>query len=81
MLNRPSAVQISKTSGLAGIAYWMNQNYALTGDDVVGKRDEIVIRMKDWVDQMYEDGRQTVLTNTDLESQIELLAPGKYHAV
>ena len=81
LLNRPSAVQISKTSGLAGIAYWMNQNYGLTGDAVVGKRDEIVIRMKEWVDQMYEDGRQTVLTNAELENQIELLAPGKYHAV
>ena len=29
LLNRPATVEISKTSGLAGIAYWVNQNYRL----------------------------------------------------
>ena len=29
LLDRPAAVAISKTSGLAGIAYWINQNYRL----------------------------------------------------
>ena len=78
LLNRPSAVQISKTSGLAGIAYWMNQTYALTGEDAVNKHDAIVVQMKEWVDQMYEDGRQTVLTNNELDEKLEELAPGKY---
>ena len=30
LLNRPASVQVAKTSGLAGIAYWINQNYHLT---------------------------------------------------
>jgi isopropylmalate/homocitrate/citramalate synthase len=32
LLNRPATVQISKTSGLAGIAYWINVHYGLKGD-------------------------------------------------
>ena len=27
LLNRPATVQVGKTSGLAGIAYWINENY------------------------------------------------------
>ena len=33
LLNRPASVMISKTSGLAGIAYWVNDNYALSGGE------------------------------------------------
>ena len=33
ILNRPATVGISNTSGLAGLAYWMNVNYALEGAD------------------------------------------------
>ena len=30
LLNRAASVMVSKTSGLAGIAYWINENYGLT---------------------------------------------------
>ena len=57
ILNRPASVQISKTSGLAGIAYWINQNYRLEGDNKLDKKSPLVIAMKEWVDEQYEDGR------------------------
>ena len=79
LLNRPAAVQIGKTSGLAGIAYWINQNYDLKDERCVDKRDPLVVAMKGWIDALYEDGRQTVLTNRELEDQIEKLAPGRFH--
>ena len=79
ILGRPASVQISKTSGLAGIAYWMNQTYNLTGDDMLDKHDPIISDLKAWVDSQYEDGRQTCLTDNELDAQIEILAPGKYH--
>ena len=69
ILNRPAAVLISKTSGLAGIAYWINEHYNLSGNQMVGKKDAIVIAMKEWVDQEYEDGRQTALTTHELEQK------------
>jgi len=34
--------------------------------------------MKEWVDAQYEDGRQTAMTDKELEEKIEELAPGKY---
>ena len=78
ILNRPPTVQISKTSGLAGIAYWINQTYRLEGDDMLDKKSPLVIAMKEWVDSQYEDGRQTVLSDRELEDKIQELAPGCY---
>ena len=71
-------MQISKTSGLAGIAYWINQTYGLEGDKALSKRDPLVIAMKDWIDREYEDGRQTVMTDKELDDMIQELAPGRY---
>ena len=81
ILGKPATVQISKTSGLAGIAYWVNQAYGLEGEDQLGKKDELIIALKQWVDEQYEDGRQAVMTDHELEAKIEELAPGKYTRV
>ena len=78
ILGKPAAVQISKTSGLAGIAYWINGFYGLEGADAVTKRDELVVRMKELIDAEYEDGRQTVMTDKELDEMIQQLAPGRY---
>ncbi len=78
LLNRPATVQIGKASGLAGIAYWINQNYRLEGENKLDKRDPLVVAMKDWIDKEYEDGRQTVLANSELEDKIAELAPGRF---
>ena len=78
LLNRKATVEISKTSGLAGIAYWINGNYGLEGDAAVSKRDELVVRMKERIDAEYEDGRQTVMTDRELDEMIQQLAPGRY---
>ena len=71
-------MQISKTSGLAGIAYWVNQAYRLSGDQLLDKRDPLVQAMKDWIDQEYEDGRQTMMSDGELEEMLERLAPGRF---
>ena len=76
LLDRPAAVAVSKTSGLAGIAYWINQNYRLKGDRQVDKRSELVIKVKDWVDSEYEDGRTAALSNEELEEKIAELTGG-----
>ena len=78
MLNRPATVQIGKASGLAGISYWINEAYRLTGDRKVDKRDPLVVALKEWIDKEYEDGRQTVLSNKELEAKINELAPGRF---
>ncbi len=78
ILNRPVSVLLGKASGLAGIAYWINQNYGLKGDSAVDKKSDLVIKLKEWIDKEYEDGRQTTLSNDELEEKIYELSGGKY---
>ena len=70
-LNRPALVSISNTSGTAGIAYWINAYYKLSGDRQVDKNSELVRRVKASVDKEYEDGRVTVLTDEELIDKID----------
>ncbi len=77
ILGRRPSVMLSKTSGLAGIAYWINENYRLTASEQVDKRDELVIKLKEWIDKEYEDGRQTSLSNGEIEEKIEEFSDGK----
>ncbi|MDY3240915.1 MAG: hypothetical protein SOW80_12460 [Anaerovoracaceae bacterium] len=73
LLNRAPGVSVSKTSGLAGIAYWMNEHYGLTGDAMLHKDSPIVQELKVWVDEMYADGRTTSLSNGEMEDKIAQL--------
>ena len=65
-LNRPVLVAVSNTSGLAGIAHWINTYYRLSPERQVKKNDMLVMRVKEWVDKEYESGRVTVLTDEEL---------------
>ena len=61
---------VSNTSGLAGIAHWVNTHYRLTGDKQIEKNGELAVMVKAWVDKEYEDGRVTVLTDEELEAVV-----------
>ena len=78
ILNRPVSVLIGKASGLAGIAYWINQNYGLEGDEKVSKQSGEVIGLKALIDKEYEDGRQTTLSTAELEEMLEKVSNGKF---
>lgn len=73
ILGREPGVTISKTSGLAGIAYWINQHYKLTCDDKVNKDHPLVIKLKDWVDEIYSDNRTISISTVELEEKIKEL--------
>ena len=77
ILNRPASVMVSKTSGLAGIAYWINENYGLSEAERLDKRSPLVVAMKEWIDAEYENGRQTSLSVEELETKIEELSGGR----
>ena len=57
---------VSNTSGLAGIAHWMNAYYRLEGERAVDKNSELVKCVKLWVDEQYDNGRVTVITDNEL---------------
>ncbi|MBO4433340.1 MAG: 2-isopropylmalate synthase [Clostridia bacterium] len=77
ILNRPVSVLLGKTSGLAGIAYWINQNYSLKGDKAVSKRSTLVAKLKEWIDSEYENGRVAALSNTEIEDKIAEIRKGE----
>ena len=81
LLNRPAVVEISKTSGLAGIAYWINQNFRQADGQEIQKHDPVVEAMKNWIDQEYENGRQTVMTDKELDAMVERLAPDRFEKI
>ena len=76
LLNRPAKVAVSKTSGLAGIAYWVNQNYCLRGERMLDKHSPLVEQLKEWVDREYESGRTAVMSTEELEEKIFALSGG-----
>ena len=74
LLNRPPKVMISNTSGVSGIAVWVNQHLKLMGPNAIDKHDPLVLALKEWVDQQYEEGRVTAITDQELTEQMELFA-------
>lgn len=46
LLNKPASVEIGKTSGAAGIAYWINQEFNLDTDNKLSKDDSLVKKLK-----------------------------------
>ena len=69
-LNRPVLVSVSNTSGLAGIAHWINTYYKLPEEKKLDKECELVKMVKAWVDHEYEEGRVTVITDDELTDVI-----------
>ncbi len=77
LLGKKPSVMIGKASGLAGIAYWINDYYRLSADAAVTKKDALVLALKEWIDAAYENGRQTTLAPNELEEKITELSGGK----
>ncbi len=70
-LNRPALVAVSNTSGLAGIAHWMNSYFKWKGERQIEKTHPLVAMVKAWIDAEYESGRVTVLTDEELLKVID----------
>jgi isopropylmalate/homocitrate/citramalate synthase len=67
LLNRPISVAVSNASGLAGIAMWLKENMHLS----VGKNDDLVRNIKEWVDRQYDHGRVSSISDEELETLVE----------
>lgn len=67
ILNRPATVAVDSHSGLAGIAHWLNSFYGLKGENAVDKRHPVVQAMREVIDRLYEEGRNTVMGDGELE--------------
>ena len=77
ILNRPASVTVSNVSGLAGIAYWLNDYYKLDGENKIDKRDKVCEYIKDWVDEEYDKGRNTIISDHELVKLVEEYKAGE----
>lgn len=66
ILNRAPLVAVSNTSGLAGIACWINDYYNVPEELKISKKDECVAKIKEWVDKEYAKGRVTLISDEEL---------------
>lgn len=66
LLHRPVKIAISNTSGTSGIAHWVNTYFGFTGDKMVTKKDRVVELMYEWVNEQYNSGRVTSITDREL---------------
>jgi isopropylmalate/homocitrate/citramalate synthase len=71
ILNRPAEVAISGTSGAAGIAHWINKHISLPEGTVITKQSPIVLKMKEEIERMYDEGRNTLMGNDELAEMFE----------
>ena len=78
ILNRPVAVSINAHSGVAGIAHWVNDRFALEGAYRVDKKHAGIVALKDWVDQQYAQERVTAIGDDELEEALKNIDPAFY---
>ena len=70
ILGCPPKVSITNTSGIAGVAYWINQYLARQNKPQVAKTDALVRQVYGWVMQQYEEGRITIISDEEMEEQV-----------
>lgn len=78
ILNRPARVSINNTSGLAGIAYWINDYYNLPDEHKIDKKDELVLKIKERIDSEYALGRNSIWGDDELDDIIRSIDHDKH---
>jgi citrate (Re)-synthase len=80
LLNRPVGVKINDKSGVAGVAFWVNQYLGLQGERQVDKKHPAVMKIAAWVEEQYRQGRTTAIASEEMIKQIHthLAEYGKY---
>lgn len=69
ILGRAPRVSVSNTSGVAGVAYWINAYLGLSGKNKYMKDSPVVKYVFDWVAKEYEEGRITVISEEELKTK------------
>jgi isopropylmalate/homocitrate/citramalate synthase len=75
VLARPMGVIITDKSGVAGIAHWVNSHLAFEGDRKIDKRHPGLVKIHKWVNEQYEEGRTTSISNEELLDKAKKYLP------
>lgn len=81
LLNRPAHVSINNHSGLAGVAFWINDYYELPEEYKIDKNDPLVKKVKLLIDKEYENGRNTVMGDDELDSFVRQVDKKRYKEI
>ena len=85
ILGRPPRVAVDKTSGTAGVSWWINTYLNLPPAQRVDKKAESVQKITEWVDTQYRQERTTSISDEEMLSQVcrylpELMPAVEQHA-
>jgi len=75
ILGRPPRVLVDKTSGTAGVAWWINSYFRLAEGSRVDKKADAVREITRWIDAAYADGRTTSISDEEMLAQVGLHLP------
>ena len=71
LLDRPPLLAESQTSGLASLASRINKKVKVTDEKAIDKKHPTVVKIKEWVDNEYANGRVTVISDDELISLVK----------
>ena len=75
ILNRPSRVNVTDKSGIAGVAHWVNSYLGLKPDSALDKRHGGLAGIYDWVKEQYGLGRVTSISDEEMLMQARMHLP------
>jgi isopropylmalate/homocitrate/citramalate synthase len=75
ILRRPARVAIDKTSGTAGVAWWINTYFNLPPARRVDKKEDTVKKITEWADAQYRQERTTSISDEEMLAQVRLHLP------
>ncbi len=78
LLKRPVVVAITDKSGLAGISHWFNSQPEIINVRRVSKLHPGIAKMNKWIQQQYEEGRVTCISNKEMEKLAKKYLPEYY---
>jgi isopropylmalate/homocitrate/citramalate synthase len=75
VLRRPIRVAVDKTSGSAGIAWWINAYFDLPSEGRIDKKSAGVRAIAEWVDAQYRAERTTAISDEEMLEQVRTQLP------
>ena len=75
ILGRPPRVAVDKTSGTAGVSWWINTCLNLPPAQRVDKKAASIQKITEWVDAQYHQGRTTSISDEEMLLQVHRYLP------
>jgi isopropylmalate/homocitrate/citramalate synthase len=75
ILGRAPRVAVDKTSGAAGVSWWINTYFNLPPSRRVDKKAAAVRMITEWVDAQYRQERTTSISDEEMLAQVRLHLP------